>query len=113
MATNVPEVRLIGKGKGKNAKAMMSMLENTVPSLIPASMIENLSVTLNNGEIYRIYLDKAVLEPGIRSEHIHSELTKLGISNVNDVTVVEVMINLENAYDVIQRHTKDLINYLF
>lgn len=101
-----PKVLLLSKAKNP---VMQQMLKDIHTSVIPFQFLDSVFITVGNDERYK--LQKTLLKDGLDYKNIESHLSSLGISR--EVSLIEVIIDLDNAYSTLQAETTAMLDELF
>ena len=103
-----PKVVILGKSDTKNS-VMQGFLQEIQTSQIPYDFLDTVFITLDSEERYRI--NKKYLKDGVNYESIGDDLARLGISQ--DVTLIEIIIDLDRAYLELQEKANFYLDSLF
>ena len=103
-----PKVVLLGKGKSHISDEMYELLTSIEPSYIPAHLVDNVFVTLEDDDKYRV--DRKYYADGIHYNNFDDQLTKMGMK---DVKLVEIILNLDKTNNTVTEDTATLLNRWF
>lgn len=113
VASEVPNVVLLGKGKNPESTEIFEILNTIQPSFIPSKLIDSVYVTLvDNGEdsVKRFSVDKRFYGKGIDYKNIEEDLHKLGL---RDVEQVEIILNLDKAGAYVKADAQSILSQFF
>lgn len=103
-----PRVVLLGKSTTKNPE-VHNMLDGIDTCQIPSQFLDSVYVTTLDEEKYKIH--KKHLKGGVHYDQIEKHLERLGMRD--KVSLVEVVINLDDAYAAIKLEADAYLNAIF
>jgi hypothetical protein len=106
--SDIPKVVLLGKSTTKNP-AIHNMLEGIDTIQIPNAFLDSVYVTTLEQEKFKIH--KKHLKDGIHYSEIEKHLERLGMKD--KVSLVEVIVNLDDAYAAIKLEAIEYLDAIF
>jgi len=104
-----PRVVIMGTGKTHNAEDINAIMSTVEPVLIPLSVLDSMYITFTDNT--RVVVEKRFLDDGVDYKNIEGSLRKMGISA--NIKLVEIVVDLDKAYTMLQEKTGLILDPLF